>query len=454
MGSSSREEIVEVFEGLGGYTDRLRTLTFDTLTTPERLNTLEHLERITRQLRAPQHELINQLDAQAGEQELGGTLRTAVANRLRITKAEAGQRIHEAADLGPRQALTGEPLAPILTATATAQREGLIGDGHVRVIRRFFTHLPAEVDLSTRDAAEADLARKATQYRPDELAIYAQRIMDWLNPDGEFSDADRARKRGITIGKQEYDLMSRISGYLTPQARAALEPVLAKLAAPGACNPDDDTPVIDDTPDEDAVRRDTRSQAQRNHDGLLAGLRALIASKDLGQHNGLPVSIVVTTTLKDLETTTGNGFTGGGSLLPMSDLIRMASQGAHHYLAIFDDAKPLALYHTKRFASPAQRIMLYAKDRGCSKPGCDAPAYHTQVHHVSGWTTTGRTDINDLTLACGPDNRLAEKGWTTRTNAHGDTEWLPPPHLDHGQPRTNPFHHPERFLDRDDDEPD
>ncbi len=54
-----------------------------------------------------------------------------------------------------------------------------------------------------------------------------------------------------------------------------------------------------------------------------------------------------------------------------------------------------------------------------------------------------------------PDNRLAEKGWTTRKNTHGHTEWLPPPHLDHGQPRTNTFHHPERFLhNQDDDKPD
>jgi hypothetical protein len=61
--------------------------------------------------------------------------------------------------------------------------------------------------------------------------------MDWLNPDGEFSDQKRARKRGIIIGKQQYDGMSPISGYLTPEARASFEPVLAKLAAPGACNP-------------------------------------------------------------------------------------------------------------------------------------------------------------------------------------------------------------------------
>ena len=420
-------------------------------TTPERLRALERLERVARRLRAPQHALINQLDAQAGEEELGGNLRSALADRLRITNGEAGRRIAEAEALGERRALTGEPLAPELSATAAGQRDGLIGDGHVKVIRSFFAHLPAEVDLSTREAAEADLADKARGYRPDELAKYAQRIMDWLNPDGEFSDQERARKRGITLGKQEYDGMSRINGMLTPELRAAIEAMLAKLAAPGACNPEDDIPVVDATPDEEAIRRDSRSQAQRNHDGLLAALRGLFASGELGRHNGLPVSIVVTTTLKDLEAAAGKGLTGGGTLVPMSDVIRMASH-AHHYLAIFDRGKALALYHTKRLASPAQRIMLYAKDRGCTKPGCDAPAYHSQVHHVRGWATTRRTDINDLTLACGIDNRLAEKGWTTRTNAHGDTEWIPPPHLDHGQPRINTFHHPEKLLHHEDDD--
>ena len=453
MSASSREEIVEVFDALDDDVDCLCGLSFDVFTTPERLRALERLERVARRLRAPEHALINQLDAQASAEELGGSLRSGLADRLRITKAEAGRRIDEAQDLGERRALTGEPLAPQLSATAAGQRDGLIGDGHVKVIRSFFAHLPAEVDVPTRHAAEADLAGKAAGYRPDELANYAQRIMDWLHPDGEFSDAERARKRGITLGTQEFDGMSRINGLLTPELRAAIEAMLAKLAAPGACNPDDETPVVDATPDQDAMRRDTRSAAQRNHDGLLAALRGLLASGELGRHNGLPVSIVVTTTLKDLEAAAGKALTAGGTLVPMSDVIRWAGH-AHHYLAIFDSGRPLALYHTKRLASPAQRIMLYAKDRGCTRPGCDAPAYHSQVHHVKGWQATRRTDIDDLTLACGPDNRLVEKGWTTQTNARGETEWIPPPHLDRGQPRTNSFHHPERSLrDADDDEP-
>jgi hypothetical protein len=39
------------------------------------------------------------------------------------------------------------------------------------------------------------------------------------------------------------------------------------------------------------------------------------------------------------------------------------------------------------------------------------------AHHTEGWAATRRTDIDEMALACGPDNRLVEKGWTTRKNA-------------------------------------
>ncbi|MCV7079546.1 HNH endonuclease signature motif containing protein, partial [Mycobacterium szulgai] len=201
------------------------------------------------------------------------------------------------------------------------------------------------------------------------------------------------------------------------------------------------------------ARRDLRSKPQRFHDGLLAGLRALLMSGELGQHNGLPASIIVTTTLQDLEAAAGRGLTGGGTILPMSDVIRLGRQ-ANHYLAIFDEGKPLTLYHTKRLASPAQRIVLYAKERGCSAPGCDVKGYYCEVHHVAPWAAIQSTDIDQLTFACGGHHPLAEKGWTTRKNGKGETQWIPPAHLDRGQPRTNLYHHPEKLLcDGDDDEP-
>jgi hypothetical protein len=453
MRSSSREEVVGVFDMLRADLKRAVDLRCDALTTPERLALLEGCEWIRRCLPAVEHPLINQLAEQADASELGGKLAPALANRLRISRAEASRRIHEATDLGERTALNGEPLPPVLEATAAAQRNGQIGTGHVAVIRGFFHRLPDFVDVETRAQAEAQLAHLAGEHRPDELAKLADKLTDCLNPDGDFTDVDRAKRRGITIGKQDLDGMSPISGYLTPEARATIDAVFAKLAAPGMCNSVDDTPCTSGTPSETAVQGDTRSAAQRNHDALLAAARALLASGDLGQHNGLPASIIVTTTLQELEAGAGKALTGGGTLLPMSDVIRLAAH-AHHYLAIFDKGRALALYHTQRLASPAQRIVLYAKDRGCSFPGCSVPGYLCEVHHCHRYATHPVTDINELTFGCGPNHKLAEQGWTTRKNSRGDTEWIPPPHLDHGQPRVNTFHHPEKLLraDEDDDE--
>src|ERR1700722_14570474 len=453
MRSSSREDIVEVLDALEADYKRALDQTFDVLTPPERLRVLERWEQMRRWQPAVEHALINQLAEQADPTELGGKLPGVLANRLRISRAEASRRVHEAADLGERKALNGEALPPVLPATAEAQRNGDLGPGHVTVIRSFWHRIPEFVDIETRAKAEAHLARLAGEHRPDELAKLADKLTDCLNPDGDFTDVDRAKRRGLTIGKQDIDGMSPISGYLTPEARATIDAVFAKLAAPGMCNPADAEPCVGGTPAEAAIQGDTRSTPQRNHDALLAAGRALLASGDLGQHNGLPASIIVTTTLQELEAGAGKALTGGGTLLPMSDVIRLAGH-AHHYLAIFDNGKALALYHTKRLASPAQRIVLYAKDRGCSFPGCSVPAHLCEVHHCNRYATNPVTDVNDLTFGCGPNHKLADHGWTTRKNSHGQTEWIPPPHLDHGRPRTNTFHHPEKLLrEEDDDEP-
>src|ERR1700722_1665098 len=451
MRSSDHDEVVEVFDALEAGFKRALNLRCDALTTPERLAVLERCEQIRRWLPAVEHPVINQLSEQADQAELGGKLAPALANRLRISRAEASRRIHEAADLGERRALNGEPLPPVLPATAEAQRNGDLGAGHVAVIRSFFHRLPDFVDIETGHKAEAHLACLAGEHRPDELGRLADTLTDCLNPDGDFTDTDRARRRGLSIGRQDIDGMSPISGWLNPEARATLDAVFAKLAAPGMCNSADETPCVSGTPSQAAIQGDTRSLGQRYHDALLAAARALLASGELGQHNGLPASIVVTTTLKELEAGAGKALTGGGTLLPMSDVIRLAGH-AHHYLAIFDKGKALALYHTKRLASPAQRIVLYAKDRGCSFPGCSVPGNLCEVHHCNRYATNPVTDVNDLTFGCGPNHKLAEQGWTTRKNQRGDTEWIPAPHLDRGQPRVNTYHHPEKLLQDDDDE--
>ena len=153
---------------------------------------------------------------------------------------------------------------------------------------------------------------------------------------------------------------------------------------------------------------------------------------------------------------TGIGVTGGGTRIPIAEVIRLAAH-AHHSLAVFDKAtgSALDLFRARRVASPAQRIMLIARDGGCTKPGCTVGAYGSQAHHVvADWNDGGNTNVDELGLACGPDNRaVSPDGWTTRMNERGEVEWIPPPPLDTGQTRINTYHRPERLLRPPDQEP-
>ncbi|MCV7219597.1 DUF222 domain-containing protein, partial [Mycolicibacterium elephantis] len=194
---------------------------------------------------------------------------------------------------------------------------------------------------------------------------------------------------------------------LTPEAWAVWEAIFAKYAAPGMCNPDDPEPCTAGTPTQAQIDNDHRSLAQRQHDALLAVGRIALMSGELGQLNGLPVSIIIRTTLQDLESRAGIGTTGGGTVMPIAEVIRLAAH-ANHYLAVFDKTtgKALDLFRARRTASPAQRIMLIARDGGCTKPCCTIGAYGCQAHHVEAdWTDGANTNIDELGLACGPDNR-------------------------------------------------
>jgi hypothetical protein len=144
---------------------------FDAPTAPEVLTVKDRLETVNRCQGAVDHRLTHHLTSQASPVELGAKSWTDVlSNRLRIGRGEARRRLDEADDLGPRIAMTGEWLPPVLPNVAAAQAAGTIGAEHVRIIRRFFADLPNAVDFATRQACETDLARIAGEHTPTRSA--------------------------------------------------------------------------------------------------------------------------------------------------------------------------------------------------------------------------------------------------------------------------------------------
>ncbi|NMN94928.1 HNH endonuclease signature motif containing protein [Antrihabitans stalactiti] len=425
------------------------------------LEVLRGLESAARRIPALGHNALLKV-VKAPDEVFGNQRnRDVIADTLRITRTELGRRISEAEDLAERTSITGQPLAPMREHTAAAQRSGLIGRDHIKVVRDFFRHLPNNVDIGTREAAEQRLAQLAGALRPDELKKAADRLDAHLNPDGHFDDQDRARRRSFHLGKQGPDLMSTGTFTADPELRTYLEALFAKWAKPGMCNPDDESPIADGEPGEVDAAKDRRNTGQRQHDAIKASCRAMLASGELGQHRGLPVTVIVSTTLKELYSLVGSAVTGGGSLLPNRELIRLAAH-ANHYLAIFDDSdgRPLYLGRSCRIAKPDQRIVMHAQHRGCTYPGCTRPGYLCQCHHCKAWRAQqGNTDADELTFACEFHHPLVgetEKDWTTipcRTGKYrGRTLWIPPAHIDpQRKPRINHYFHPDEYLLDDDD---
>ncbi|MCE5288650.1 MAG: HNH endonuclease [Nocardiaceae bacterium] len=415
------------------------------------------IETLKRQLDALGYRVLADLETSTDDSL--GILRTVdvVADAARLEKKDVRARLRIAADLTPRVMVSGEVVAPNLEHVAEVVNRGTIGIEHVSVIRRFFKNLPRAVEPDARVFAEQQLADWATQFRPDELAKLADRLNHVLDPDGTLDDdLDRARKRHFTLHKQGSDKMVSGTFCLTPEAAAYVEAYLAKFARRGMCNPADAEPTIEHDPTEAEIQADTRTYGQRCHDALVAMMRATLMSGDLGQHRGLPVSVILTADITALDPALGQpqvGRTGGSLDIPISDVLRMAGHAELFLATIFGDAKPVELYHgrTRRIASAGQRLMLAATERGCTFPGCDRGVYFTQAHHaIDDWLKGGHTNIDELAPACDIHHPLAGPAphqWQTTKNAVGRTIWIPPKIIDPRQrPRVNHFHHPERRV--------
>lgn len=382
--------------------------------------------------------------------------------RLRCNRRDLNRRFRLAARIRPRRSLTGPPLPAPLTQVGEAVESGTIGPAHIVAITTVLDHLPAATSPTDRDRIEHTLVVAAREHDPDFVATLGQAIIDALITADDFTDEDRARRRSLVLGRQGPDGMSRLTGWVDPETRAYLEVVIAAVR-PGHHQPDPTDPASPASPDSPASPAsppapDTRRAEQRAHDGLKLGLRHGIESAKLGTHRGVPVTVIATTKLDDLDQAIRAlddpdipmppaAYTGGGSRLSYRDLIAMAA-GSIHYLAIFDNHsdRPLYLARSQRIATLDQRLICYARDHGCTRPNCTQPGYHCEVHHATDWAKGGQTNADELYFACQHDHTGATAGhYTTTITNHYRLAWTDGT----TPPRVNHLHHPDELLTTD-----
>ncbi|MFW0871873.1 DUF222 domain-containing protein [Rhodococcoides corynebacterioides] len=416
--------------------------------------------------------------------DTGLTCADALSGLLHIDLPEARTRLRRSMLLTEQTTLTGDPLPPRMPGTAAALRDGAISLAHVTVIDTVLRELSPAVDAQTRARAEEQLADLARQITPATLRRAATRLAGWIDADGALTDpADRRRRRSFRISGPDRHGMYTAVIVCDAEGAATLELVRDTLGAPGVTldsNGDragDSENEVGDSGDgaETAAAaaaaervRDPRTAAQRDYDAVFTAITRTLARRDLGTtHRGLPISLILTTTVADLAARAGLALTAGGTALPIADLLTLAGNHPDDldtWLCITDlNDRPLHLGRSRRTASTEQRLALFATDHGCTFPGCTAPATRTQVHHVTDWAHGGTTDIEYLTYACDRHHRQIHTGplgWATTIAPPGHrwagrTLWHPPALADPTREgRVNHHFHPGDLLRDPDPDPD
>ncbi|MEO6792116.1 MAG: HNH endonuclease signature motif containing protein, partial [Ornithinibacter sp.] len=115
-------------------------------------------------------------------------------------------------------------------------------------------------------------------------------------------------------------------------------------------------------------------------------------------------AVHVTIALSDLQAMTGSGevigSTATGTILSPEVLRRISCEADLIPYVLGTAGEDLDQGMVVRLFTRAQRRRLWRRDRGCTYPGCTAPAAWTQAHHVRHWADGGPSDLHNAALLC------------------------------------------------------
>ena len=167
----------------------------------------------------------------------------------------------------------------------------------------------------------------------------------------------------------------------------------------------------DGTTDPEAALLDSRSFAQKQLAGLVAGCVVALAAGRLPATGGHRAQIMVTTGYKELAgELTGPAHPMFGNPVSAKTVRRLACDASIIPVVLGSRSEVLDLGRASRFFTPAIRKALAVRDCGCAFPGCTMPAVWCEAHHIVPWYRGGRTSVNNGVLLCIFHHDLVEQG--------------------------------------------
>jgi hypothetical protein len=354
---------------------------------------------------------------------------------------------------------------PVTTAINT----GALSPEIAHLIIRTLEDVSATCPDHVRRQAAAELVEYATAMRGraetesggvgilrDDVHRRARQVRDRIDVDGVEDRFNRRYEKRSLKTWRDTDGALNFHGIADDEAGVFLTQMFDLALSPRRGGPRFTSK--DDTSWADAMLDDPRTNQQLMFDTFMQVVRMGAACDEKtvfrAERPGVRVVTVVDAVVDAEAGEVASGLTtgvleGSDDAVPATFVGATACDRGTVPITVDRDGRALNLGRTQRTFSPAQRVVLRARDGGCLWPGCDRPAWQTEAHHINEWDADhGRTDVADGVLLCRFHHlNLHARHWRIRRRGT-EYELVPPPPtglnhaalIDAGSNHTGPRH--------------
>lgn len=310
-------------------------------------------------------------------------------------------------DLADLTVVAQSSAVPVRSGLVDAVTAGVVTVGAGAALARFSRTVEPVCQESELARTLGLLTETAAWATPRQLTRAVRHAEVTIRPDPDLADEEERLVagrglfwRGRIAGLTEYRLL------LDPEATAIVEAALDPLSAAQA------DPVTGG--------RDPRSEPRRRADALLE-----LVSRAVGSTSGTwsgspripnrsPAQVMVTIAYDALASELHRvGVLGEAGTATAATIRRLACDADILPAVLGSRGQLLDLGRATRLVTPGQRRALWHRDRGCTYPGCSAPPWWTDAHHIEHWSDGGVTALSNLTLLCRRHHGAVHR--------HGDT---------------------------------
>lgn len=307
----------------------------------------------------------------------------------------------EAASIDHRRSRKDFQVASLLGATfhrtEAALAAGEVTQAQAEVIVDAVRALPASVGPEGREKAELHLLEQAGEFGPGRLRLLARHLLDVIDPDAAderlatalAAEERRAARRCFLDVYADEHGVTHVRGAIPTLAGDQLLTALNAFASPRRPDP--------------YAREDAAGKKVANSELLGQAFVEMISrypTDRLPQSGGTNATILVTMSIDTLLGGLESADLLTGHQLSPAEARRLACESGIVPVVLGGDSQPLDHGRTRRFHTPGQRRLIFARDKTCRAEGCEIPANWCHVHHEDPWLTGGATSVEKGLTLC------------------------------------------------------